>query len=106
MFTEKTDKEILAEVGQRLRAYRVRMNLSAESVAQRAELSTTTVINAEAGRNPTLGTVVRILRVLGRLEALDSFLPEPMVSPMALLKRGSRTPRKRAYRKRGPAKEE
>ncbi len=74
-------------------------------VGERAELSTTTVINAESGRNPTLATLVRILRVLGRLEALDSFLPEPKVSPMALLERGSRSPRQRAYRKSGPARE-
>ncbi len=82
------------------------MNLSAEVVAERAELSTTTVLNAESGRNPTLGTVVRILRVLDRLEALDCFLPEPKVSPMALLERGTRAPRKRAYRKRQRVGEE
>jgi transcriptional regulator with XRE-family HTH domain len=82
------------------------MNLPAEVVAERADLSTTTVLNAESGRNPTMGTLVRILRVLGRLEALDSFLPEPMLSPMALLERGSPAPRKRAYRRPKGAGEE
>jgi hypothetical protein len=32
--------------------------------------------------------VVRLLRVYGRLASLDAFIPEPEVSPMALIRGG------------------
>jgi len=54
-------------------------------VGELAELDRTTVSRAERGDNPTLLTIVRLLRVYGRLGALESFLPEPEVSPMARL---------------------
>ena len=31
-------------------------------------------------------TLLRMLRVYGRINALDTFLPEPEISPIALLK--------------------
>lgn len=54
-------------------------------VGELAELDRTTVSRAERGDNPTLLTIVRLLRVYGRLGALESFLPELEVSPMARL---------------------
>ena len=40
---------------------------------------------AERGDNPTLLTLLRMLRVYGRLPALEAFLPEPEISPMQRL---------------------
>jgi transcriptional regulator with XRE-family HTH domain len=93
------DGEILQEVGRRLREHRLARNLTADVVAERAGVSVTTVLNAERGKNPTLETITRILRVLGRLDALDGFLPSPTLSPMDLLTRGTRKRRKRASRR-------
>jgi hypothetical protein len=66
-----------------------------EVVAGRARLNRNTVMNAEAGKNPRLATIVRLLRVLGRLDGVESFLPAPAISPLDELKRSSR-PRLRA----------
>ena len=105
--TENTDQEVLQELGRRLREHRLTRNLTAETVAERAGLSVTTVLNAEKGKNPTLETVVRLLRVLGRLDTLDGFLGSPTLSPMDLLMRGNRRRRQRASgghgrKKKGP----
>jgi transcriptional regulator with XRE-family HTH domain len=94
--TEMTNQEILSEMGRRLREYRLGQDLTAESLATRAGLSVTTILNAERGKNPTLETVVKILRNLGRLENLNAFLPEPTISPMELLRRGTPKMRQRA----------
>ena len=91
----KTDAEILAEIGGRLREYRLQRNLTQQTLAERAGLSRRGVYAAETGRDPMFSTVVRILRVIGRLEALETFLPPPPASPLQLLDRGPRT-RKRA----------
>ena len=94
--TEMTNREVLAELGRRLREYRLGRDLTAEVLAERAGLSVTTVLNTERGKNPTLETVVKILRILGRLENLDAFLPSPTISPMDLLRRGTPKRRQRA----------
>jgi transcriptional regulator with XRE-family HTH domain len=83
--TTATDREIMAELGRRLRELRRRRRLTMIEVGEMAELDRTTVSRAEQGDNPTLLTVIRLLRVYGRLGALESFLPEPEVSPMARL---------------------
>jgi transcriptional regulator with XRE-family HTH domain len=100
MIGSKTDAEVVREIGRRLRAYRLQGNVSAAEVAAQAGVNRNTVVNAERGANPRIETVVRILRALGRLEALDAFLPPPGLSPLQLMKSAGRT-RQRARRRRG-----
>ncbi len=95
LFTPFTDSEILAELGERLRRYRLQQNVTQEHLAQAAGVATRTLRNVESGGDMQLSTVIRILRALGRLDALDSFLPHPRISPMELLHSGG-TERKRA----------
>ena len=102
MFAQLTDQEILKKIGERLKAYRLQQNVSVEDLGSRTGLSATTVVRAEAGRNPTLKTLIRILRALRRVDALETFLPEPKVSPIDLLERGSKQRRKHAYPQRRP----
>lgn len=89
---ERTDAEIMRELGRRLAQVRKSAGLTQADAAERAGLDRSTVSRAEQGDNPNLLTVVRLLRVYGRLGALDVFIPEPGISPMQLV---------RAARKRG-----
>ena len=90
-YTTATDAELLQTIGQRLEALRKARGLTQSAAAERADLSRNTLYHAEKGDNPTLLTVVRLLRVYGRLPALETFIPPPEISPMARLKqrRGS-----------------
>lgn len=87
--TSTTD-EVLAEIGERLRQYRLQQNRTIAAVARDAGLGTSTVARLEAGDHPTLETVVQVLRALGRLDAIDAFLPPPPVSPLQLAKLAGR----------------
>jgi len=90
---ERTDPEILAQLGRRLARLRAARGLNQAQASERAGIDRATVSRTERGENPTLLTVIRLLRVYGRLAALDSFIPEPEVSPMDLIrskKKGSR----------------
>jgi len=69
-------------------------------LAETAGVGHATVKRAEAGENIRLETIVKILRALGRVEALDSFLPEPLVSPIRLADQRERG-RQRARRSLG-----
>ena len=94
----KTDDEILRELGARLRAYRLQMNLSQAELAIRAGVNRTTVRDAELGKDFQLTTLVKLLRALGRLGDLNAFLPAPSVSPIQLMKRQGK-PRRRARKR-------
>ena len=93
-----TDDDILAEIGNRLREYRLQQNTEMADVASRTGLNRNTILNAEAGRNPRFSTVVKLLRAYGRLENLDAFLPPPNISPLELRRTRGRV-RKRARRR-------
>ena len=95
-----TTKEILREVGERLQRFRIQRNVTQAKLAKIAGVGHATVKRAEAGENVRLATIVKILRALGRVEALDSFLPEPLVSPIRLADQRERK-RQRARRSRG-----
>ena len=84
--TNHSDPEVMAILGRRFARVRKARGLTQAEAAERAGVDRTTVSRAERGDNPNLLTLVRLLRVYGRLDALDAFLPEPGVSPMALVR--------------------
>jgi transcriptional regulator with XRE-family HTH domain len=85
-YMSATDSEILTDLGARLAALRKARALTQAEVAAQAGLSRNTLYRAERGDNPTLQTVIRLLRTYGRLTALESFIPAPELSPMARLR--------------------
>ena len=89
-YVSETDAELLTEIGQRLAALRRARGLTQTEAGVRAGLGRNTLYRAEHGDNPTLQTVVRLLRVYGALGALESFIPAPEISPMARLRERSR----------------
>ena len=95
-----TTKEILREIGVRLQGLRLQQSVTQAKLAETAGVGHATIRRAEAGENIRLQTIVKILRALGRVEALDSFLPEPLVSPIRLADQRERK-RQRARRSLG-----
>jgi transcriptional regulator with XRE-family HTH domain len=82
-----TDDRLLKLIGERLAGIRLSKNLTQEQVAKEAGLGLRTVQRLELGATATqLSGFVRVCRVLGLVERLDTFIPEPAVSPIAQLK--------------------
>jgi len=94
-----TADELQAEIGEQLRAARLRSNLSQADVAKEAGVSIGAVKNLEAGTGATVKTLIRVVRVLGRVQWLLSLQPAITISPMDML-RSSKTERKRAGKSR------
>jgi len=99
-FRAMTTAEIQAELGRRLRRARLDANVRQAELARRAGLSVRTLRSIEAGADTQLSSLIRVLRALDRVEALDALLPEPTVSPMELLRRAGKR-RQRASRADG-----
>ena len=78
-------KYIAEEFGRRLKRLRLNKSLRQIDVAEHSGLSRKIIINAESG-NVTLENLIQILYSLNALDHLNSFLPEPPLSPIQLLK--------------------
>ncbi|MEX2607964.1 MAG: helix-turn-helix transcriptional regulator [Kiritimatiellia bacterium] len=86
-----TDEALLQEVGGRIAALRLMRNLTQAALAEEAGVSKRTVERLETGAVATqLSSFLRVCRVLGIVERLETLLPEPVPGPMAQLKQAGR----------------
>lgn len=83
---ELSDKAAMALIGERIQRERLNQNMTQAELAERAGLGARTVRSLEAGQKPTVETLIRALRGLGKLGTIDAFLPEPGLSPLQLAK--------------------
>jgi transcriptional regulator with XRE-family HTH domain len=81
-----TDRAVLEELGRRLARTRLERNLTQAQLAHEAGLAPLTVLRLERGDAVRLASLVRVLRVLGLLDALDRLIPEPTPSPIERVK--------------------
>ena len=94
------DTALLAQLGERLAAWRLAQNLTQDDLAYQAGLGSRTVQRLESGAAAThLSGFLRVCRVLGLLDRVDALIPVPPPSPMAHLK-SARSRRRRASRTR------
>lgn len=78
-----SDEQVHEELCRRLRQARIGAEMTQEDLARASGLSKKTISRAERNQmSPTLATLIPILRALGMLEQLDSFLPPPPPSPL------------------------
>jgi transcriptional regulator with XRE-family HTH domain len=81
-----SDKAILGELGSRLQRERLNRNMTQSHLALKSGVSLRSLQYLETGRPCTLASLIKILRALGNLAALDTFFPEPGLSPVQLAK--------------------
>lgn len=80
-----TDKQIEKDLGNRIKALRLRKNIPQQDLAERTMLSLNTIKALESGRGK-LSTLIAVLRELKALDHLNSFIPEVSISPLQLSK--------------------
>jgi len=84
-FYSLSDKSVEEELGNRIKTLRLRKNLTQKELAEATILSLNVIKSLEVGRGK-LSSLIAVLRELGSLDHLDSFIPEPSISPMQLAK--------------------
>jgi len=82
-FYALSDKGIEEALGRRIKALRLRKNITQKELADVTTLSLNVIKALESGRGK-LSSLIAVLRELGALEQLDSFIPEISVSPIQL----------------------
>ena len=85
-FEAMSEQAVLEELGRRLQDQRLNANLAQAEVARKAGVSRRALQNLESGRVCTLPLLIRVMRVLGKLQPLEALLPETGPSPIQLAK--------------------
>lgn len=75
------DTMIQRRIGEKLKAVRLKQNITQKSLAESAEVSLSTVKKIENGEISSFGSLLRILRILGKLDSLQSLVNEEQLSP-------------------------
>jgi hypothetical protein len=65
-------------------------------------VSLNAVKHLEGGKGARVHSLIKILRALERVDWLDALAPTVSISPMQMLRRGSREPRRARRRARTP----
>ncbi|MFQ5344706.1 MAG: helix-turn-helix domain-containing protein [Mariprofundus sp.] len=81
-----SDQAIEKEIGQRMKALRLRKNISQQALATAACTHRNVIGALENGKGSTLSTLIAVLRELDALNELDAFIPDVEVSPIEMLK--------------------
>ena len=90
------DQQILAELGERLRRARIRAELTQDALADSCGLAKSAVERAEKGENIRLLTLVKIMRTLNCVGALEGLLPEAEATPLEILRHSEQRKRVKA----------
>lgn len=103
-FYSLSDKAIEIELGNRFKALRLQKNVTQKELAQATTLSLNVIKALESGRGK-LASIIAVLRELGALDQLDTFIPETTISPLQLAKMQGKV-RERASGERQKSKTE
>ena len=78
----KSTKEWEVHLGERIKAVRLRMNMSQAELASRCDISTLTVARLEKGQGSSLSSLIKVLKVLGEDQRLEQLVPDIGISPL------------------------
>lgn len=81
-WNQLTDYEIIAEIGVRLKAFRISKNLTQQLLADQSGLNRSTIRDLESGKPLNLLSLIQVFRTLDLLSKMDGFLPGPENSPV------------------------
>ncbi len=90
---------LLNEIGLRIKAKRIAMNMTQADLALESGASLRTITKVESGSNISLIHLIAILRALRIAANLDLLIPETKTNPIEILDFGKK--RQRASRKKG-----
>lgn len=82
-----SEKAILQEFGNRIKQYRVDLNITQNQLAQRCGVSVTTLMRIENGDDTKWSAIIKILSEFNLLDNLDVLIPEPQPDYKAIFEK-------------------
>src|SRR5947209_2401388 len=82
----ETIQDLERRVGQGMRALRLDRNITQAELAAKSSVAFRAITNLENGKGSSLATLLRVLKALDATDGIERLVPQPMISPMAMLK--------------------
>ncbi|SRR5574344_1927809 len=104
-----SDTQLSKRIGEKLKAIRLKRNITQHSLAEASSISLSSVKKVENGEIGSFDTLLRILRTLGMLESISQLFEEEHLSPSEyyeMVTKAKKQTRKRAVGKLKVNKEE
>lgn len=98
-----TDDAVLKEIGGRVGRQRIEAGLTQASLAAQSGVAKRTLERIEAGQSAELVTLLRVLRTLKLVDGVETLVPDPPPSPIALLKHEGQQRKRVSGPRRQPA---
>lgn len=83
-----TNDEIMHLLGERMRSRRLARNIPVDQLADKTGLNRKTIMDLEAGRDVRLSSLVKLLRGLNTLAALEAAFPDVLPGGESISSRG------------------
>ncbi len=99
----KTNSELQAELGIRLRRLRLQHNMPRAELAEKAGVAVGSIAKAEAGEDIRMSTLLALLRVLGGLDQVLGLFPSTSISPLDAVDLGHERKNARRFGKKSNA---
>ena len=96
------DTIILYRIGDKLKSVRLKQNITQQSLAEEANVSLSTIKKMEKGEIRSFDSLLRVLRILGKLDVLQPLIDDEPLSPNEYYKMVQAT--QTAVRKRAAGK--
>ena len=97
-----SDTQLSKRIGEKLKAIRLKRNITQQSLAEASSISLSSVKKVENGEIGSFDTLLRILRTLGMLESISLLFEEEHFSPSEyyeMVNKAKKQTRKRAVGK-------
>ena len=75
------DTIILYRIGDKLKSVRLKQNITQQSLAEEANVSLSTIKKMEKGEIRSFDSLLRVLRILGKLDVLQPLIDDEPLSP-------------------------
>ena len=89
----ENEQAILKELGSRIKQYRISLNITQHSLANKCGISSSTVVRIENGEDSIFSNYIKILNGLGLTQNIDMLIPEAQPDFKAVFEK--REPRQR-----------
>ena len=76
-----SDAAILSRIGEKLKTIRLKQNITQQSLSEAADVSLSSIKKIEKGEIGSFDSLLRVMRILGRLEVLQPLVEEEQLSP-------------------------
>lgn len=80
-FYSLTDAQILQKIGSRLKSIRLKQNMTQQELSNQSMVSVSTIKKIEDGQINSFDSLLRLMRILGKLDLLQELTEEEKLSP-------------------------